>query len=480
VSVNLSTAPQTPALSLSKAVVTDSEILTLSWTYLSNDGTAQKNAQICEATVTAAEDTDDPPVVTYGEPFLTVTTAKHADIDTSIWQTGTVHQLAVRVTGDNDLRSEWSDPVSVTVADPLTCTISQTSLSEETVTDPDETTRTVTALTAMPLTVTVTGAGAGGTTTLVIERAEEYRMERPDGVESVGYAGETVALFSQMGEDPIVIDQEDLIGLLDDGAAYRLVATVQDGLGQSAAAEQEFTVLWDHQAVMPTAEITVDNARNIALITAPEPEGAGEGDVIDIYRLSADKPELIVSGGEFGVQYVDPYPAIGAFGGHRVVFRTVNGDYITPDSRPAWIDGGEGLSTDRAIVDFGGEQILLEYNMDLSASWQKDFEETKYLGGSVQGDWNPAVSRTGSVGTTSIVTEDQDTIRGLRRLAVYPGICHVRTPDGSSYAADVQVSETRAMGQGSRLANFSLAITRVDPEGLDGLTYEQWAEEEEI
>ena len=72
--------------------------------------------------------------------------------------------------------------------------------------------------------------------------------------------------------------------------------------------------------------------------------------------------------------------------------------------------------------------------------------------------------------------DDDDTIAGLRRLAEYNGICHVRTPDGSSFDADVQVTESRTANSGMKSADFALKITRVDPEGLDGMTLEQWEE----
>ena len=72
------------------------------------------------------------------------------------------------------------------------------------------------------------------------------------------------------------------------------------------------------------------------------------------------------------------------------------------------------------------------------------------------------------------VTDDIETIEAMRRLAVYPGICHVRTKDGSSYAADVQVSESHKQGNGHRVVEFSLSITRVDAEVYDGLTLAEW------
>ena len=136
---------------------------------------------------------------------------------------------------------------------------------------------------------------------------------------------------------------------------------------------------------------------------------------------------------------------------------------------------GDVFRSESNIIDFGTGRVLLQYNSDLSMSWKKDFTETKYLGGSIQGDWNPGVSRTGTFATMAIAN-DLETITAMRRLAAYAGICHVRTKDGSSYAADVQVSESRKQSTAHGLAEFSLSITRVDPEGYDGLTYDEWIE----
>ena len=154
----------------------------------------------------------------------------------------------------------------------------------------------------------------------------------------------------------------------------------------------------------------------------------------------------------------------------------MNGDYITEDDMPAWIDMSDQFDTDCTIIDFGGDRVQLRYNMDLSHTWTKGFTETKYLGGAVQGDWTPAVSRSSAVSAVVLEADDDDTIAGLRRLAEYNGICHVRTPDGSSFDADVQVTESRTANSGMKSADFALKITRVDPEGLDGMTLEQWEE----
>lgn len=470
--IDLSSAPLAPVLVLSDSVITEEGELTASWSYSTTDGTSQAFAEI------ALYDGQD------YDHLIDVQTAQYVRISTEDveWETGETYSFAVRVTSASGHISPWSDPVSVIIADPPTCSISDTSLSTVTTTTTDEggttVTDTVTALDEMPLTITVTGAGDSDTTTVVIERADAYHVDRPDETGLNGFEGETIVIMSQVGADPFLITNEDLIGRLDDGAFYRIIATVQDGLGQSAEDTLDFEVHWSHQAEAPTATTSIDADTLAAILTPVAPEGYASGDVCDIYRLSADRPQLIIEGAEFGTTYVDPYPAIGEFGGHRFVTRTANGDYIDEDDSFAWIDTGadEGdlLDIETNVIDFDDGQIEFEYNIDLSHSWNKEFKETKYLGGSVQGDWNKGISRTSSLSVEAAVDEDQELIQAMRRLATSPSICHVRTKDGSSYAADVQVSEKYAQSTAHMIVVFDLKITRIDPEELDGMTLAEW------
>lgn len=464
VAIDLSSAPTIPILTLSGAVITEDGAITASWSFVSSDGTGQAYAEVAEVTQVEGS--------TVYVLLASVESAQYVTIGAADaeWSEGETHSIVVRVTSSSGRRSEWSEPAAVTIAEPLTATIAAASLTEQTITV-DDVSRTVMSLTEMPLALTVTGAGEGGVTRVVIERAEDYHMERPDETDYNGFEGETIAIYTQTGEDQISIGLDDLVGHLDDGAVYRLIATVQDGIGQSAEVNQEFEVHWAHQALVPDATVSVED---MAVLSPTAPTGAISTDVCDIYRLSSDRPELIYPGAEFGEDYVDPYPAIG--GGYRFVFRTANGDYITENDELAWLDVSAGFESEYSIIDFDGGRVLLEYNSDLSSSWRKDFTETKYLGGSVQGDWNAAVSRTGTL-TAAVVTDDEDTISTLRRLAVHTGICHVRTKDGSSFTADVQVSESRKQGTAHKIAEFSLSITRVDPETYDGIAYDDWLEE---
>lgn len=336
--------------------------------------------------------------------------------------------------------------------------------------------RTYHALTEMPLTATITGAGNGGVTQLIIERAESYHIDRPNEEDFNGYEGETIAIFEQTGEAEITIDRDDLYGRLDDGAAYNLIATIQDGLGQSATQVMPFQVEWSHQAVIPTATVRIEDG--VAVITPTAPSGSAAGDTVDIYRLSADKPELIVQGAAFGTEYVDPYPAFNEFGGHRVVYRTADGDYITAEGDLAWIDlqqdAGDYIKSISSVVDFEGNSIELLYDTTQSTTWEKGFRETEYLGGSITGDWRKAVKTTSSVKSAKVTVEDQESMQTIRRLATHPGICHIRTVDGSSYACDIAVSVDRQYDYETVRATYNLDITKVDTEELDGMTYAEW------
>lgn len=355
-----------------------------------------------------------------------------------------------------------------------------------------------------------------GEITATIERAEAYHLDRPDETEFDGFEGEIVAYLNQNGSSSLTIHHDSLIGVLDDDCRYRLNAMVTDTYGQTAYADPiDFVVKWAHQAVYPTATINVENDHVVIQPMPPStsyeptqdtnvvsgksyytksgdtytqvnnPSGNPHDlgyyqiydyleDTCDIYRLSVDKPTMIVRKASFNTKYVDLYPTLGTFGGYRIVYRTLNGDYTTSDKSLAWVDyTGNQINKFATIIDFGHDQVVLPYNLSISNKWTKDFTETKYLGGSVQGDWNAAVSRTSTVSTTVVVGEDQELVTALRRLAAYSGICHIRTPEGSNFLANVSVSEDREEKWVNKLAKVSLNITRVDSQVLDGVEYDQ-------
>lgn len=468
VTVDLSEAPTTPSLAITPDVITDGKTAEATWAYASGDGTAQAYAEVCECTIGATG-------ITYGVPFAHTESAQHITLDAKAleWQAGTSHLLAVRVLSASGRFSDgWSTPAAVKVADPLTCVVSTASLTDKTVpineADPNSGNYNYKALFALPITATVTG---GDAVTLSIVRKGAYHVARPDGRYLDGYDGEAVVVMSALSGQQITIGNDQLIGRLDDGASYEIVASCTDSYGQTASAEViPFVVEWSHQPVIPTAAIEIQRS-GVALIDVPKPDGAAESDVFNVYRLSADLPQLIIQGGAYGTKYVDPYPASGNDAGYRVVSFSEYGDYITADDETAWADVEVLTGNKAVIIDWEGGSVQLPYDLKLDSSWAKRFERTVMLGGSVVGDWAPGVERDSSAASVVMHELQPEAVKSLRRLAEYDGICHVRTPEGSCYTADVQVSETEDTDD---TASFTLDIKRVDGERLDGMTVAEW------
>lgn len=517
---DLSSVPDRPVLTLSKSVINEGESVTARWAYSSADDVDQGFAEICLVTF----DSQGAPV--YGDIIAHVDAGQSVEISRD-WETGTTYYMSVRTTASSGTQSTWSEPVSLYVAEPVSISIEpaenlqvycnfiddirngdswsttqgqryenyRSGIMQATQSSPimysvteDETHytssrvypyaseagRNITMFT-MPMTVTVIGAGATGTTALSIVRAEDYHLYRPDDKDYDGYEGETIATISQTGEDPITITVDDLVGRLDDGARYKLIATVIDSYGQTISDEVIFTINWTHKAVAPGVEVVMDKYQRIAKITPIAVTGIAQDDTCDIYRITADQPELIYKSATFGETYVDPYPAFGEFCGHRLVTVTANGDYASA-SGLAWYDSdyndGDILEDKKMIIDVNGDQIELPYNIELANSWHKDFQRTEYLGGSVQGDWNPAVTRDLNAKTVLLRGRDLDRQLAMRDLAGFAGVAHIRTPDGSSLTCDIQVREN--MDYKSKRVSYTLAIQAVDPEGTDGMTLEEW------
>ena len=439
VSLSFASAPGKPTLTSSAVTIQPGESFQLSWTYETTDTTDQALAVIYDNGVELAR-------VENNSQRMSITPA---------WLYGSSHSLTVQTTSKSGYMSSVSDAVVITVAARPTISPISSAISSG-ITDG--------VLTELPIVIEVEGAGDGGQTTIKIERLKDYFVERPDGSVTDGYGGETIFAIAYSGEEELSIGADDLVGSFDDGGEYRLTAIIQDSVGQKAESYLDFSVAWDHQAEAPTAEVTVTSELT-AKVKAIAPASYESGDTVDIYRLSADKPELIVKGGSFGTVYIDPYPA--SNGGYRFVDVTSNGDYTTEDGI-AWVDEDCDLVLKEAVIDFNGERLMVPYNLELASTWEKDFQETKYLNGHVVGDWNVALSRSGSINT--LFLKDDERIGIIRDLAAWNGICHVRTPDGSSYSANVQVSESASYT--TKAVSYTFNITRVDPEGYEGIDEE--------
>lgn len=460
-SIDLATNPQKPVLTLNRGFVLPGGSVSASWDYANEDNSPQVSAQICLATISGAT-VSYGTVIAHGDSALSML-IRHA------WSTNTQYYLALRVRAQSGRYSDWSDPVGLFCPAKPTLSWQNDGIVNGVMSSLDD-----------YIGYGVIGRGTGRCA-LSITRARDYHVDRPDDGTYDGYVDESIWTKSEFfgGAAQLFqyqIDPEDLIGELDDGAHYNLIATITDSYEQTVTITLPFKVNWTHKASIakPTAE--ADNRMMAMRITPTMPDGYVSGDTFDIYRITADQPELIVRNGEYGTTYVDPYPAFGTMCGHRVVAKTSTGSYITEDDTLAWYDLGESdgdvIINNTMVIDCNGMQITLPLNIELSNKWQKDFKRTSYLGGSVQGDWNPAVLRDLTAKTVIVKNQDTGELMDMRDLAAYAGPAHIRTPDGSSFACDIQVTEDASYND--KKVRYSLSVKGIEPQEPDGLTLEEW------
>lgn len=479
--LDLTAAPAVPVMTLSDEIITADGSTTASWRFVTTDKTTQEYAEIAELVDTGS---GLAPVVIASVETQQQVTLDAADIaekfPTLNWTNGTQHMLTVNVFSSKNRESGWSTDnyVTLSIAEALTCTIVTDSTTSETETIDGETI-TYNALKSLPLTVQVSGAGTAGLITVQVVRAEDYNMERPDGKNYTGYAGQIVAAPEAMiGDGTVTIQQSDLIGRLDDGAKYTIVAAVADNIGQRAEARKDFVVSWTHQAVKAEGTVTLRDSIAVIRPTTPTDTPVGwtidPGDHVDIYRLSSGLPELLYENAQIGTDYVDPYPTIGPDGGYRLVFVTVNGDYVIGDSEPSWTDIPAGLDTLFQYIDFDGYRLELKFNVELDFSLAKTQTVTHYLGGSIQGDTMEGVEGSGTLNGVIPYDIDPETYRLLWLLGEYTGQCHVRTKQGANYTALVNVNTGIGYNSPGHPHKATLTVNRVDNPTPDGMKLTDW------
>lgn len=254
---------------------------------------------------------------------------------------------------------------------------------------------------------------------------------------------------------------------IQDGVRYTLTvtATSRDTQLQSAAAVAHIEVDWAHKAPFPEDYATItpqdyideDGVHHMAAlieIDATVGEGAAAStDVIDVYRVTADGASLIGEGYPLTYQAVDDYAPFGTEVDleYRIAIRTVDGD-------TAFDDIEYELPADYMRLDWAGGYLELPYNIAISDAYSKDVDVRKHIGGSESAYYNAGVSRTGKLASVLIRADNTSDIEAARAIAGYAGAMFVRTPDGSAYEADVQISDMNTDGV---LLNLTINTRRV-------------------
>ena len=253
------------------------------------------------------------------------------------------------------------------------------------------------------------------------------------------------------------------------GGIYQLDVTAVDrNTGLRTELEPvEFAVEWANPAVDPSEAVTISPVESLedgvhvkgVEITLTPPTGCNVDDLYDIYRMDGDTVRLV--GESFPLEHtvVDPYAPYGDGLDltYRFALRTTDGDEEFADID--YVSDGNYLR-----FDWSGGYIEFPYDITIQDSYKKSVEYREHMDGSIDGYWNRNVSRTGKLSTNVIVLQSQDDIELTRNLARHPGAVFVRTPNGSAYEADVQISDMSQ--ENSRLMAIAIDATEV------GLTQE--------
>ena len=489
VSITLTSVPVAPVLSAASTSVMANDVITCSIT-----------TEATKYTTEIAEVVNGELVKIDGTPVILISGASGSDLSASIgtinaiyrayglidkeWIAGSTHVLVARtITENGGISKLWSNPVTISVVEiteiaNLTVNVATVAISEE----GEEgvvTTRNIDCIIKLPITVTAeTNIPCDYTVRLL--RDEDYHFATPNGRHDSKFGNELIALETYQGQSSIEtsFDSNDFLGSVDDRIYYKVIVNAIDGYGRIVSAEKRFLIHWEHQPELPIVAEADDQVNLVATVSVSKPTGWLEGDTFDVYRLSTDIPQLILSNGTYETIYVDKYPAFGENGGYRVVNKSLYGDYVDDNFTITMTDVEANIDEHAIVIDYDGNRIRLPYDINIQSSWQKDFKRTSYLGGSVQGDWNKATTRNLQISTTLFI-DDNDIIMQMRNLADYPGICHIRTPDGSSFACDIQITEQKSSTGGQApVIPFTLAVKRVDAESDEMLTLSQWNEEQ--
>lgn len=250
---------------------------------------------------------------------------------------------------------------------------------------------------------------------------------------------------------------------LRDLSEYEVAATATDpstGLS-SQTATCSFEVSYARRAPLPEGVVvTPSDATDgqgertlAATVLLPQSASLAEGDLYDVWCVTPDGPRPIATGVSPGSVVTDRWAPYGT-GEHsyRVAVRT-------QDGCTDWDDYGYELGGDTLRIDFDGGYAELPYNLAISDSWEKDFDARRKLDGSVDGYWNEGARRRAGL-SADIAGVDATEAAAVKRLARHAGACLVRTPDGSRYQADVEVS---GMKSGDGVVSVTLDATEVSP-----------------
>lgn len=371
---------------------------------------------------------------------------------------------------------------SVTVSNSVTFNVRVSSGSgfvsseNHTVTIVDAPTLTITApvqMTAQPYSFDATCSEVSDL--VVIVTSGGAMGQYPDGIK-MQTAGDTI--YSERVSPEWTEDNDEFTTTVTlptgldfwDGVTYNMTVTAVDrttGLRSDEIANT-FDIDWTHKAVSPedavtvtpVDEITEDGVRRLAVeIELTPPTGSVTTDVYDIYRMDGGTARLIGEGFPLTHTTSDEYAPIGE--GQRLYYRIAS---RTVDGSVAFSDIEYDLPVNTLRFDWRDGYVELPYNISVGDGYTKSVDVRSHMDGSVDGYWNPNITRKSSLSTDTITVEQPVEIELVRQLARYAGAVFVRTPNGGAFEADVEVTNLSANNKYIMNAAFDATEIGLTPE----------------
>lgn len=267
---------------------------------------------------------------------------------------------------------------------------------------------------------------------------------------------------------------------LENNISYYVNCTVSMDSGLTATDAALFTVAWTDNQYEPSAEIGIDRESLTASIRPYCVDEYGNlitGLSLSVYRREFDGSFTELATGlsnTVNTFITDPHPALD-YARYRIVAITKDTGAVTYYDPPGYPVGEPGivLQWDEEWSNFDadgehaierpswtGSMLRLPYNVDVSDSNSADVSLVNYIGRQHPVSYYGTHLGITSTWSADIDKRDEETLYGLRRLAMWMGDVYVREESGSGYWANVTVSFNRKHLE--LVVPVTLNITRVE------------------
>lgn len=475
----IGTGPAAPTTWSSASSVVVGDTLILYWIHNSEDGSKQTEAtieltgadgEIETHTITFEVSDDEAEQNREEKPYgYNIQTANYSEGAEITWR--------VRTKGIAGDYGDWSVERVVNIYAPPSLDLSVTGLDGE----------TISTLGSYPFYVSATALPKNQTplsyhVSIVSNEDKPYETVDSIGNLKMVNPGDTVYSKYYDTSDDLKLEISAGSVSLENNITYRLNCIVAMASGLTAEDHVDFTVGWDDDnEYEPNAEIALDE-KTFATYIRPYCEDENGNSISDIvlsvYRCNFDgsftaiNDDPIANGNDIFI--TDPHPALN-YARYRIVATSLVNSKVTYCDLPNYPIGGKSVviqwdenwapfnTTEEDELEtpsWSGSMLILPYNIDVSDSPTPDVSLVEYIGRKHPVSYYGTQLGETSSWSVAIPKSDEETLYGIRRLAVWQGDVYVREPSGSGYWANIQVSYSQS--HGDPVIPVSFEVTRVE------------------